>query len=159
VLRKNKTGLAITHSEAEKSDATYVVSINLFLAEFFHQIVDLILREDQVVGEDLLVQSTRVGDDQGYVATDVSQIGQSCGHVAITDDFIVARRHGVVDAPGGEAGVGQLVPPADIDDGVRNPQLADLVIDDLFLYTATIVISSMTDERCQKFVLPRHATT
>jgi hypothetical protein len=92
------------------------------------------LRGDQVVGKDLLVQSAGVGNDHSHVATDVSQVGQCCGHVAITNNFIVAGCHGVVDTAGGEAGVGELVPPADINDGVGKPQLADLVVDDFFLY-------------------------
>lgn len=131
---KRKKRLAtLTHSEP-RVRATYVVSIDLLLAEFLHELVDLVLRGDQVVGEDLLVQSAGVGDDHSHVATDVSQVGECCGHVAITNNFIVARCHGIVDTPGGEAGVGELVPPADIDNGVGEPQLADLVVDDFFLH-------------------------
>lgn len=88
---------------------------------------------DKVVGENLLVQGAWVGDNHSHVATDVSQIGQGGGHVAIADNLVVTRSHGIVDAPGGEAGVGQLVPPTNIDDGVGNPQLTDLVVDNFFL--------------------------
>lgn len=136
MLRKKEKRLAtLTHSES-RVRATYVVAIDLLLAEFLHELIDLVLRGDQVVGEDLLVQSAGVGDDHSHVATDVSQVGQCCGHVAITNNFIVARCHGIVDTAGGEAGVGELVPPADIDDGVGKPQLADLVVDDFFLCVA-----------------------
>lgn len=131
---KRKHRLAtLTHSEP-RVRATYVVSIDLFLAKLLHELVHLVLRGDQVVGEDLLIQSAGVGNDHGHVATDVSQVGQCGGHVAVTNNFIVARCHGIVDTTGGETGVGELVPPADIDNGVGKPQLANLVVDNFFLY-------------------------
>lgn len=111
----------------------YVVAINLLLADFLHQVVDLILGGDQVVRQDLLVESARVLDDQGHKATDIPQVRECGGHVPIADDFIVARRHGVVDTTGGEARVGELVPPTHIDEGVGQPDLADLVVNNFFL--------------------------
>ena len=118
---------------ADRVCATYVVPIDLLLAELLHEVVDLVLCGDQVVGEDLLVQGARVGDDHGHVATDIAQVGQSCGHVSVADNLVVTGCHGIVDTAGGETGVGQLVPPADIDDGIGNPELANLVVDNFFL--------------------------
>lgn len=70
--------------------ATYIVAVNLLLAEFFHQLVNLVLGGDQVISKDLLVQSAGVGDDHGHIPTNVSQVSQCGGHVAIADNLIVA---------------------------------------------------------------------
>lgn len=123
----------LLHSGPIKVCATYVVPIDLLLAQLLHELVDLVLGGDQVVGQDLLVQGARVGDNHGHVATDIAQVGQSCGHVAVADNLIVTGCHGVVDTAGGKTGVGQLVPPAHIDDGVGNPELANLVVHNFFL--------------------------
>lgn len=116
--------------------APYVVAINLFFTELLHELINLVLGGDKVIGEDLLVKSAGIGDNHGHVATDVSQVGQSSRHVAITDNLIVTGCHGVVDTPGGKAGVGKLVPPTDIDDGVRQPQLTDLIVNNFLLCDA-----------------------
>lgn len=113
---------------------TYVVSVDLLLGEIFHQFVDLVLTQDQVVGENLLVEGAGVGNDHRHVSTNVPQISQCCGHISISNDLVVAGGHGIIDTSGREAGVRKLVPPADIDDGVRKPKLADLVVDDFFLF-------------------------
>ena len=112
---------------------TYIVAVDLLLAHFFHQAVDLVLRGDLVVCENLLVQGTRVLDDESHVSPNVAQIGESGGLVAIADDFIVAGGHGVINTAGGETRVGKLVPPAYIDDGIWQPELPDLIIHNLFL--------------------------
>lgn len=112
---------------------TYVVSVDLLLADLLHQAVNLVLRGDQVVGENLLVQGARVIDDQSHVATDIAQVGERRWHVSIADDLIVTGGHRIVDAAGEKARVGELVPPTDINDGVGEPELADLVVDNFFL--------------------------
>lgn len=117
---------------------TYIVTIDLLLADFLHEAVDLVLCRHQVVCEDLLVQRTLVADDHSHVATDVAQVSERGGHVSIADDLIVARGHGVVNAAGQKARVGQLVPPADVDDGIGEPHLANLVVDNLFLFPVSL---------------------
>lgn len=112
---------------------TYIVSVDLLLTDFLHKTVDLVLSGNQVVGENLLVQGARVIDDESHVATDVTQVGERRRHVSIADDLIVTGGHGIVDAAGEKTGVGKLVPPADINDGVGEPELADLVVDNFFL--------------------------
>lgn len=112
----------------------YVVPVDLLLADFLHEAVDLVLCGDKVVRKNLLVQSPLVGNDHRHVATDIAQVGQCGGHVSVTDDLVVAGCHGIVNTSRAKARVGQLVPPADIDDGVGEPHLADLVVDDLFLW-------------------------
>lgn len=121
----------------------YIVAVNLLLADLLHEIVDLVLCRDQVVCQDLLVQRPIVRDDHCHVAANVAQVGQGRGHVSVADNLIVARRHGVVDATRAKARVRQLVPPADIDDGVWEPHLADLVVHNLFL-SGTNTVSSAT---------------
>lgn len=76
---------------------TYVVPVDLLLTDLLHQTVDLILRGDQVVGENLLVQGAGVIDDQSHVATDIAQVGERGGHVSIANDLIVTRGHRIVD--------------------------------------------------------------
>ena len=119
---------------------TYVVAVDLLLTNLLHQVVDPVLCRYEVVGEDLLVQSTGVLDDQSHVATDIPEISQGSRHVSIADDLVVTRGHGIVDTAGGQTGVSQLVPPTDIDEGVGEPQLADLVVDNLFLYSSSRLV-------------------
>jgi hypothetical protein len=110
-----------------------VVSHHLLLTDFLEQVEYLVLGQHFVVRQDHLIQSAIVGDDSGDVATDVSQIGQGYGRIAIPHDFVVGRRHGIIQFAGFEAGVRQLVPPADVDDRVREAQLLDVIVDSFFL--------------------------
>lgn len=113
---------------------TYVVSVDLLLGQFLHQIIDLVLTQNQVIGENLLVKGAGIRNNHRHVSTNVPQVSQSCGHISISDDLVVAGGHGIINTSGREAGVRKLVPPSHIDDGVRKPQLADLVVDDFFLF-------------------------
>jgi hypothetical protein len=142
---------------------TYVVSVDLLLTDLLHQAVDLILRGDQVVGENLLVQGAWVFDDQSHVATDIAQVGERRWHVSIADNLIVAGGHRIVDAAGEKARVGELVPPTDINDGVGEPELADLVVDNFFLEGEKRYDQPTpkrdTSHDAQKLAIPRHAAT
>lgn len=82
------------------SCTTYVVPVDLLLTDLLHQTINLILRGNQVVCENLLVQGTLVIDDQSHVATDVAQVGERGRHVSIADNLVIARGHRIVDAAG-----------------------------------------------------------
>lgn len=112
---------------------TYVVPSDFLFAKLLEKIVDLVLSGDGVVGENHLVQSPVVDDNVGHVATNVSQVCDGGWGGAIADNLIVCRGHGIVDPSGVEAGVGELIPPTDIDDCVRQEELLDVVVDGLFL--------------------------
>lgn len=57
----------------------------------------------------------------------------------IANELIVCRGHGIVHLAGVETGVGQLIPPTDIDDCVGQEELLDTAVDDFFLQTELIV--------------------
>lgn len=121
------------HPTAAASHCTYIVPLDLLLADLLQKVIDLILRQDRVVGEDHLVQRAVINNDFGDVASNISEVRQGKRSVAITDDFVVRCSHGIVGSSGTEAGVRKLVPPTDVDDGVRKSELFDVVVHCLFL--------------------------
>lgn len=76
----------------------YVVAGDLLFTELLHRGINLVLGGQGVVGENHLVQGAVIGDDQGDVASNISQIGEGDRGIAIADDLVVGRRHGVVGA-------------------------------------------------------------
>lgn len=89
--------------------------------------------ENCVVCKDHLVQCAIVRNDSSNIAPDIPQICQGQGRVAISDDFVVGSGHCIVQFTGFESGIRELVPPANIDDGVRKAELLDVVVDNFFL--------------------------
>lgn len=120
--------------ENRTGSTTYVVAVDFLLTNLFEKVVDLVLSENGVVGEDHLVQSAVVEDDARHVATNVSQVCDGGRGVTVANELIVGRGHGIVDSAGFETGVRELVPPTDIDNGVGQVELLDVVVDGFLLY-------------------------
>lgn len=116
-----------------QSPATYVVAVNLLLTNLLEKVVDLVLGDNSVVGKNHLVQSAVIEDDAGHVATNVSQVCDGGRSITVAHEFIVGCGHGVVDPARFETRVGELVPPTDIDDGVGQVELLNVVVDSFFL--------------------------
>lgn len=112
---------------------TYVVSDDLLFTELLEEIVDLVLSHNGIVGEHHFVQGAVIENDTGHVPTDIAQVGDRGGGGTIAHDFIVCSRHGIIGPTRFKTGVGQLVPPADIDNRIGQKKLLDVVVDGFFL--------------------------
>lgn len=104
--------------ESPSNTETYIIPDDFLFTDIFHEVVDFILGHDRIVGEDRFVQGPVVDDDLGDIASDISQIRQSRGGVAVASDFVVCRGHRVVDFSRLKSRESELIPPADVDDGI-----------------------------------------
>lgn len=112
---------------------TYVFPLNLLPTQSFHSIKNLGRRHDSVVRKDHFVLRPGVNNDLGDVLPDVPQISECAGRLAVADQLVVGRGHGIVDFAGWEARSCDLVPPANVDDGVGEFELFDVVVYFFFL--------------------------
>lgn len=121
---------------------TYEFPLNLLTTQLFDRIKNPRRRHDGIVRENHFVLCPRVNDDLGDVFPDISQIGKCAGCAAVADQLIVGSGHGIVDFAGGEARSCDLIPPADVDDGVRDFDLFDVVVYFFFLLDVSMSIYS-----------------
>lgn len=105
----------------------------------FKQIPHLVLAPHLVVDEDVSIQSSVIDDDASDVAADVPQVCQCGGDVAGPGDFGLSREDEGVGETGREFGDGDLVPPADVDDGVGEGEGGEVRVDDLFEVAEEVV--------------------
>lgn len=120
---------------------TYIVPLDLLPAHFFHQIIDLVRRDDLAVRKDHPVEGSWICDNPGHVASHVGDVRQGSGHVAVPRDVVIPNgvgKSGVVCPSGWQFKDETLVPPADVDDGVRKTELFDVVQDVFFLYMCCV---------------------
>lgn len=135
---------------------THVFPLNFLTTQLFDSIENPRRRHHGIVRENHFVLCPRVNDDLGDVFSDVSQIGKCAGRSAVADQLVVGGGHGIVDFAGGEARSCDLVPPADVDDGVCKFDLFDVVVYFFFLRDVRLPIHSHTTRTGQ---VPHRATT
>lgn len=93
------------------------------------------LCEEFGVGKDLLVEGSRVGDDTSNIDANVAGIGPGRRYITASSNRTVVEKKISINAAGRQTGKTNLVPPTDVDDGIRKMQSLDMVQDVLLLHT------------------------
>jgi hypothetical protein len=85
------------------------------------------------VGEDLVIEGPRVRDDTGDIGPDVAGICPGGRNIAVSSNRGVVEKQVAIQASRGETGKANLVPPANIDNGVGEVNTLDVVKNGLFV--------------------------
>lgn len=112
----------------------YDLGFNLLTAHFLHQIEYFSLRHDFAEQVDHVIQRPCIVYDERYKAADVLQVRDARLDTPIIHHRgIIWPQHGVGNFARWGRGKGDLIPIADVDDGVRKSKIADVLINNLFL--------------------------
>lgn len=95
--------------------------------------VDLLLRPDLIIREDVFVQSPVVSNDFLHVFPNISKVSEASGVRAILSNDRSREFERIVYLARWKRRERNLVPETNVDDGVRQVDLLDMVQDDFFL--------------------------
>lgn len=93
---------------------------------------DFVFGEHVARREDELVQRTLVIDDARCPTTDVTQVTNNGGHLSIAMNRSAGNHGSIVKPAGWHAGERHLMPVSNVDDGVREVNPLDVIVDFLF---------------------------
>jgi hypothetical protein len=79
------------------------------------------------IGEDLLVKGPRVSDDMSNIYTNIAGISPGTRYITSASNSTIIEEKVAINAAGGQAGKADLVPPTDINDGIRKVQPLNMV--------------------------------
>ena len=85
------------------------------------------------IGEDLLINGPRVCDDSSDVHANIARIGSGRRYVTTASNSSIVKKKVTVNAAGGKARKADLIPPTDVDEGIREVQPLNMVQYGLFL--------------------------
>jgi len=74
------------------------------------------------IGENLLIKGPWVCDDSSHIHANIARIGPGTRYVTIASNGSIVEKKVAIDAAGGQARKTDLIPPTDIDDGIREVQ-------------------------------------
>ena len=98
---------------------TYIFSCYFLAADFLNCIIQLVLSAEVSIGENLLVKGPSVGDDTSNIYANVARIGPGTRYITTASNSTIIEEKVAINAAGGQAGKTDLVPPTDVDDGIR----------------------------------------
>lgn len=116
----------------------YVLSRDFLAAKHLNRIIHLVMGAEVGVGQDLLVYGPGIRYNAGDILADVSEVGSGGGNVAVACDEGTVEQEVTVEATGGQAREADLVPPADVDDGIGQVQPLDVVQHGLLLHMRAV---------------------
>ena len=127
--------------------ATYVFSFKFLTADFLNCIIQLMLSAEVGIGEDLLIKGPRVCDDSSDIHANIARIGSGTRHVTVASNSSIVEKKVTIDAAGGQAREADLIPPTDVDNGIRKVKPLKMVQYSLLLQTWVICQSSKVQTR------------
>jgi hypothetical protein len=95
--------------------------------------VDFLLSPDLVIGKDVFVQGSLIGDNLGNVFSNVSQVCHACSVRAILSNDGGGKFERIVNLARRQRRKRDLIPQTDIDDGVGEIDFLDMVDNVFFL--------------------------
>lgn len=105
-----------------------------FLAtHFLGYVVQLVKSQDFIIGKYHAVQGSRIRDNPDSVWSNITQVSKRDRHVPIDCEAICGFHNCIVDTARWEPGKIDLIPPADVDNSVRELDLFDMIESLLFL--------------------------
>lgn len=99
------------------------------------------MRANLVVCEYHAVESSMIADDTHYICSNIAQVRQGNWDIAIASDAVRGFHHGVIDAARRDARQIDLIPPANIHNGIWQFHVFDVVQHVLFLPIGVNTIS------------------
>lgn len=79
------------------------------------------------IGEDLLVKGPRVCYDSRDIHANIARIGPGTRYVAVTSNSSIVGEKVAIDTTGGQAWEADLIPPTDVDNGIRKVKPLEMV--------------------------------
>lgn len=96
--------------------------------------VDLLLRPDLIIRKDVFVQSSVVSNDFLHISPNISKVSEASGVRAILGNDRSREFERIVYLAGWKRRERSLVPETNVDDGVGQVNLLNMVQDDFFLW-------------------------
>lgn len=107
------------HKDCDNNMETYIFPFYFLAADSLNCIIQLVLSAEVSIGENLLVKRPRVSDDTSNIYADIAGIGPGTRYVTAASDGTIIQKKVAINTSGGQAGKADLVPPTDVDDGIR----------------------------------------